>query len=879
MEKICQFLNRMKQLRFLINSIHQNSHLKSNFVLLFQIFILSFFIIFCSSLYLSAQTPKSSDQTQTTQQPTQEPEDKAPELQPITASDIPTVSEETTVQLDEIRAKIKPLDELKEIRAKIKPLDELKQIGQNFKELQEEINQMDEQLNATTLEDLKFNRLMSLQSSWESVKTSMTDWQNKLQTRSQELEGYSQILLEKNQLWELTKTASQEREDPQALMLRIREVMESINEVDKELKKRQEAVLTLMDQVSQESILTNKALTKINEGLSYSREKIFAIDSPPLWKAFKLSEQKNKLSEQMKQTWDSRLTVLSKFFEDNWFRMIFHLALFIIISLFFLNVRRRGESLNEAEVLDTRFKYIYHYSFSSALLLSLVFTSNIYPRAPQFILELNRLLALIPLMRILPKLIEKEMRAPLFGLAALYILQRLDELIIDFTLAHRLVLLLITLIGFIGIIWILRSGGSLSKQDGGKWWQAMIFLSKIALILLGVSIFSNIFGNVSLADLLTGAILNIAFVSVALFTAILILESIIVISFQSATLSKLRIIKNNAQLIETRLISFSRLLAAILWIRFSLRSLKIYDPLKEFAINILTESLKVGNISFTLGDILIFIVTIWFSFLLSRFIRFILQEDILPRIPLPRGVPASISILTNYVILFFGFLIALSAAGIDMSKFALLAGAFGVGIGFGLQNVVNNFISGLILIFERPIKLGDTVEVGTLVGVVKRIGIRSSTIRTFAGAEVIVPNGTLIQSEVTNWTLSDRLRRIEVKVGVAYGSDPNQVLEILYKVAKDNPVVLENPAPMMLFQGFGESSLDFSFRVWTSDYDNWLSFSSEIAVEVHNALKAAGIKIPFPQRDLHVRSVAEDVPQQLKPSQKKSDSQSKKTES
>ncbi|MCK5455395.1 MAG: mechanosensitive ion channel family protein, partial [Calditrichia bacterium] len=501
------------------------------------------------------------------------------------------------------------------------------------------------------------------------------------------------------------------------------------------------------------------------------------------------------------------------------------------------------------------------------------------PRAPEFIKELNRLLILIPLIRVLPNIIHKDMRRPFFGLAGLYVLQRLDELIIDFTLAHRLILLLITIVGFIGIFWILRPRGSMLQRDGGKWWQSLIFLSRIALILLGISIFANVFGNVSLADLFTTAILNIAYVGVALFAAILILESIIVISFQSRVFSKLRIVQKNSQLLQERAVSLLRFLAVILWTVFSLRNLNIYDPLKEFTMTMLTESWQVGNFSFALGDILIFFITVWLSILLARLIRFILEEDVLPRIPLPRGVPASISLLTNYVILVFGFLIALTAAGLEWSKFALLAGALGVGIGFGLQQVVNDFISGLILIFERPIKVGDTVEVGVLKGTVKRIGIRSSTIRTFEGAEVIVPNGTLIQSEVTNWTLSDRLRRIEVKVGVSYGSDPNQVLKILQKVAKDNPVVLENPAPMILFQGFGESSLDFSFRIWTSDFDNWLTFSSEITLEVHNALKAADIEIPFPQRDLHLHTVDKDIPQELTPPQKKSDGKSKTTES
>jgi small-conductance mechanosensitive channel len=164
------------------------------------------------------------------------------------------------------------------------------------------------------------------------------------------------------------------------------------------------------------------------------------------------------------------------------------------------------------------------------------------------------------------------------------------------------------------------------------------------------------------------------------------------------------------------------------------------------------------NIS--VGNILVFILAIYFSILISRFIRFILKEDVLPRLQLPSGVPDSISLLAHYTILGIDIFIALSAVGVEISRFALLDGALGIGIGFGLQNLVNNFISDLILIFERPIKVGDTIEVGSLTRVVKRIGIRSSTIRTFDGSEVIVPNGNLITNELVNWTFSDQLRRI-----------------------------------------------------------------------------------------------------------------------
>ncbi|MEZ5195132.1 MAG: mechanosensitive ion channel [Bacteroidales bacterium] len=164
---------------------------------------------------------------------------------------------------------------------------------------------------------------------------------------------------------------------------------------------------------------------------------------------------------------------------------------------------------------------------------------------------------------------------------------------------------------------------------------------------------------------------------------------------------------------------------------------------------------------------------------------------------LPRGVPNAISATIRYFVIILGFMFALSAAGIELGKFSLLAGALGVGIGFGLQNIVNNFISGLILIYERPLNVGDTIEVENLLGQVHRIGIRSSNVKTYDGAEVVVPNGNLISNQLINWTLSDNKRRIEIKVGVSYGSDPNVVLKLLEAVAMENEDTLKVPEPRL----------------------------------------------------------------------------------
>jgi len=275
----------------------------------------------------------------------------------------------------------------------------------------------------------------------------------------------------------------------------------------------------------------------------------------------------------------------------------------------------------------------------------------------------------------------------------------------------------------------------------------------------------------------------------------------------------------------------------------------------------LAVPLHVGSIELSLAGLLRFIITLWFAVLAARAIRAVLESEILPRIRLPPGVPNTLVTAVHYVALLVGFVLALGAAGVDLGRITLVAGALSVGVGFGLQNIVNNFVSGLILLFERPIKVGDSIEIGTLVGTVRRIGIRACTIATFDGAEVIVPNGDLLSDRVVNWTHSDDRRRIDINVGVAYGTDPQTVIELLRRTAGHHSEVLERPAPEALFTGFGDSSLNFALRCWVASFDVAVQVRSAIAVGINAALREAGIEIPFPQRDVHVRTApATSVP-------------------
>jgi small-conductance mechanosensitive channel len=209
--------------------------------------------------------------------------------------------------------------------------------------------------------------------------------------------------------------------------------------------------------------------------------------------------------------------------------------------------------------------------------------------------------------------------------------------------------------------------------------------------------------------------------------------------------------------------------------------------------------------------------------------------------------------ILNTIAIVIAVLVALPMAGIDITALSFFGGALGVGLGFGLQNVVSNFVSGLILLFERPVQTGDLIEVGPLIGEVKRIGIRSSTVRTTEGADVIVPNASLISERVVNWTFTDRQRRLDFDLGVAYGTDPDKVIAILLEAAKAQPEVLSLPEPQAFFVKFGESAIDFRLEVWCR-FELLARVRSELGVELMRALREAGIEIPFPQRDVHVRT-------------------------
>ena len=280
----------------------------------------------------------------------------------------------------------------------------------------------------------------------------------------------------------------------------------------------------------------------------------------------------------------------------------------------------------------------------------------------------------------------------------------------------------------------------------------------------------------------------------------------------------------------------------------------------------IVDTVRGAFFGFTVGGLTISVYTLFLAtalFLIGYFItigiRNWLQGRYFPTTNLDRGLTNSISTVVGYIGLLLAAILAITAAGFDLSNLAIVAGALSVGIGFGLQSVVGNFVSGLILLAERPIKAGDWVVTTGGEGTVKRISVRSTEIETFDRATIIVPNSTLISDPVTNWTHGTKMGRIILPIGVGYDSDPDQVRDILLECAKEHDLVLGHPAPIVYFMEFGASSLDFQLRCYLADINNMVVVQSALRFSILRALREANIEIPFPQRQISIK-YDDDVP-------------------
>jgi potassium efflux system protein len=266
----------------------------------------------------------------------------------------------------------------------------------------------------------------------------------------------------------------------------------------------------------------------------------------------------------------------------------------------------------------------------------------------------------------------------------------------------------------------------------------------------------------------------------------------------------------------------------------------------------------------TLGSVGLALVALVFTLGAARNIPGLLEVLVLQRQSVDAGTRYAATLLSRYAIFLIGLLVVVNQLGIDWSKAQWLVAALSVGLGFGLQEIVANFVAGIIILFERPVRIGDTVTVGGVSGTVSRIRIRATTILDWDRKELIIPNKSFVTDPVVNWTLTDLTTRVVVPIGIAYGTDPQKALTVMEATVHENPLIIKEPAPAVLFTGFGDSTLNFELRVFVKNLGDSVAVRHQLHLALERALREAGIEIPFPQRDVHLRSVTAEAAERLR---------------
>lgn len=712
-------------------------------------------------------------------------------------------------------------------------------------ELERTLNLLREQPPLETLE--------AEQEAWAKRQLLTTTWLDALTRRVTHLQEALTRLADLQQTWTQTHDAAEKAQAPEPVLRHVAQVLAAIEASQTVLQAERTAALELQSRVAQEVDRCQTALAQVAEAQGQAVEGLLEPQRPPIWNTQWWMGAGTAAARNVRQIaadwWRSMIQQV----RDPANGLKAHAALFVVLAALLWAARRwthrsaAGDGASFATAVFDR-------PFSAALLVGLASHPFVYGPAGPEVRQLFQVLLLIPVIRLTRPVVDSRRFPGTLTLAAVFTLDTARRA--AGTLAIEPAILSVEMLAGMLALGCALTVGPLRRPLARAAVSERLRLSRavaaVALAFFAAGLVCTVLGYLRVGRVIASGVLGSIFLALVLGPVVRVITGLVALAFRVWPVRLLRMIEHHRDLLEHRTHRVLVWLAFGVWLTRSLDYVGALGPLRSLGQRLLGAKLERGALSISVEDVLAFVLTLSVAYTMSAFLRFVLQEDIYPRAGLARGLSYALSSLLNYVLLTLGFLAGLAVLGLDLTKVTILASAFGVGIGFGLQSVVNNFVSGLILLFERPIHVGDTIEAGGVTGSVSRIGIRSSVVRTWQGAEVIVPNAQLVTERVTNWTLSDRQRLIDLPVGVSYSAQPKKVIEMLEMVAQAHPLVLQQPAPKAFFMGFGDSAINFELRAWTDQFDQWFQIRSQLAAAVYDAGQAAGISFPFPQREVRL---------------------------
>ena len=699
--------------------------------------------------------------------------------------------------------------------------------------------------------------LDQLQAGWDQVDRRLEQTQNGLQEQGNKVEQQVQTLRKIKQLWSDTRIKAVELEVAPDVIRQIDEVLQAVNAASTEVNNRQAKLLALQSDVASLSELSDGDENLIAQARGQAVSEVLEHDTPAIWQPgfWKTADRGTvalNLEEQVKRDRE----ILVRYWEHNRQLVLgFAICVLGLIGLMWFARGRVDAAIgNEPQMQAVRgiFQKPIALSFLVAFFSSLWFFRELAvgPLGPLF-----GAATLIPAVIVLRQIVDRPVYPMLTVGMAVYFVHHVQQLLLGAVVISRLVFLANMSVLAIWTAWTLRPSrmNVIPPEVASKASFRVIgrVLRVVSFAAFGCVLAESV-GYGALAGLVGGTLMMGIYGAIVLYGTVLVIDGLLVFMMRVWPLESLALVRRNRELLRDRANLLMWLVAWAIILQALLLRLEVWEQVKSLVEGFLTAQIPLPQVTLTVGNVVAAVAVFVGSMWASRFIQFVLSEEVFDSAEVERGRPYAIKTLLHYAFVIAGFIFAVIALGFDANRATLLTGAFGVGVGFGLQTIVNNFISGVILLTERPIQVGDTVAMGAVAGAIQRIGIRSSTVRTWQGAEVIVPNANFISEEVTNWTKSDRRRRFEIPIGVAYGNDPEVIMGMLAEAAAATEGVLETPEPYVLFQDFGDSSLDFEVRAWTSDFDHYSRIRSRICVSISRKLKEEGIEIPFPQRDIHV---------------------------
>jgi potassium-dependent mechanosensitive channel len=748
---------------------------------------------------------------------------------------------------------------VRSLDAKLPPDAQIARIESQLPQLSERLAQRFERTRATVESNPGLGAIDDIADSWHSAEDGLRAWLDTLTARAVWLEEQRTELVKLDKIWSLTRQAPGQRL-PAYIVGHVDGVRSSLAAALSRVDVQRVATLRLQDAVVREVKRCDEALVMLDGARRKAETDLFTRESAPIWSETVRQGAAQEFGALRRAAISAQVTDVRQFVRAQRARIGWHLAIIIGVVLLVWAVRRWALNWPMRDTLSPAVVSTFEEPLELALVVGIISGLFLYVDPPRLAVVLIAIITLFPGLLVLRRLLPPPLHAGLYGLAAFFLVDRFRELLTLLPVADRVLFLAEMLVAILVLArarWRGRIRAYLALDSWMIPGRFPVAGLRISFFVIVAAFVIGAVGNMSLAKLLGSGVLTSGYLALVLVAMRRLFEGAFAFLLRVRPLNLLRLVEPYRSFLEHRAHVILGFFTVTTWAAGTLSAFGLLTPVVAMARRILAAEWTHGALRISVGDLIAFFLTIYLAFVVSSIVRVVLEEEVFPRARLRPGLPYALTSLLRYAIICIGFVLALAVLGLNFDRITVLGGAFGIGVGFGLQNVVNNFVSGLIVLFERPVRVGDAVQIGDVQGEVRRIGIRSSTVRTWDGAEVVVPNSQLVSDKVTNWTPIDRRRRIVIPVNVAYGSAPDEVLKVLAAVAAQTTDLIAAPAPQSVFLGFGDHALRFELRVWTDRLDRVDGLRSEMGMAVYASLRDAGIAIAVTRE---IRIQAEPAP-------------------